>query len=99
MKFFWLRRFKSLSVLCLSVMLAYLFAVRHASATDSYWNNTTGGNFNTAANWIGGVPGAGDNANFTSNAAYQVTWTAPAANSRANFDGGTVTQAIGGFSL
>ena len=32
-------------------------------------------------NWSGGiVPGAADNANFASNATYQVTWTASATN-------------------
>jgi len=98
MKLYGLRCFKSASLFCLSAVLAYPFGVQQASGVDSYWNNTTGGNFTTPANWSGGMPGAGDNANFTSNATYQVTWTAPAANSRANFGGGTVTQAIGGFS-
>src|SRR5439155_6111757 len=68
-----------------------------AEAADSFWNNTAGGNFTNPANWSAGVPLAGDNANFTSNASYQVDWTSSITNANAFFNptGGTVTQAIG----
>ena len=93
-----LHHFKSSVVICLLVLLGLTRSAQRSDAADSYWSNIGGGNFNTPANWSSGVPGAADKANFSSNAAYQISWTAPVANSRANVDGGTVTQAIGGFS-
>src|SRR5262249_23523848 len=65
---------------------------------QSIWTNTVGGNYNVAGNWLNNlVPGALDNAHFTSNASYQVTWTADAAAANAFFDAssGVVTQALG----
>jgi len=56
------------------------------------WINTLGGNYHTPANWLGNVvPGALDNAHFTSNASYQVTWTADAAAASAFFDASSGT--------
>lgn len=65
---------------------------------QSIWTNTAGGNYNVAGNWLNNlVPGALDNAHFTSNASYQVTWTADAAAANAFFNAssGVVTQALG----
>src|SRR3989338_1203062 len=65
-------------------------------AADSYWTNSSGGDFTNAANWSNGVPTEVDNANFTNNATYQVDWTATVTNANAylNPNSGTITQAI-----
>jgi hypothetical protein len=65
---------------------------------DRFWTNTLGGDYAVAANWLNGlVAGPADNANFTNDASYQVTWTSDAAVEQALFNapGGTVTQAVG----
>ncbi len=67
-------------------------------AADRFWTNGGGGIFNVGANWAGGsLPGAADNANFTNNANYLVTWAASITNANAFFNArsGTVTQDIG----
>jgi T5SS/PEP-CTERM-associated repeat protein len=66
---------------------------------NSFWTNPVGGNYNVAGNWLNNlVPGALDNANFTNNATYRVTWTnnATAANAFFNASGGLVTQSFAG---
>jgi T5SS/PEP-CTERM-associated repeat protein len=98
MKSYRTQSFKFLGLYFFCALVGYTLTMQPCKAADSYWNKITGGVFSAAANWIGGVPGAGDKANFSSNAMYQISWTASATNSRANFDGGTVTQAIGGLS-
>ncbi len=65
-----------------------------ARAADSYWTNATG-IFTDVNSWVGGVPGAADNANFTNNATYTVNWTANATNANALFNGGTNTVTLG----
>lgn len=68
------------------------------TAAERFWTNTLGGNYHTPANWLGNVvPGALDNAHFTSNATYQVAWTSDAAAANAFFDAssGIVTQTLG----
>lgn len=63
-------------------------------AADTYWSNSGGGNYTNTANWVGGtVPGTADNANFTNNASYSITWTTDVTNSNAFFNAqsGTVT--------
>src|ERR1051325_8211904 len=69
-------------------------------AADSYWTNSAGGTFSTPGNWNPGVPTAADNANFTNNASYTVSWSANAANANAYFNpaGGTVIQDISASS-
>src|ERR1041385_3453459 len=71
-----------------------------ARGADRFWTNSAGGFFTVGANWFAGlVPGDSDNANFTNNASYQVSWIANRTNANAffNADSGTVTQAIGSF--
>jgi T5SS/PEP-CTERM-associated repeat protein len=77
-----------------------LSAIASIEAADSFWTNNAGGTFSTAGNWIGGVPGPGDNAHFTNDSGYTVTWTADAANANAFFNGNptanrTIFQNIG----
>ena len=65
------------------------------------WTNNAGGQFHTAANWNPNtVPGLTDNANFTNNAGYQVSWSASATNANAYYNpiGGSVTNAIGAYT-
>ncbi len=65
---------------------------------DFFFTNSLGGDFLVGANWIPNFPpGATNNANFTNNANYQVTWSASRTNGNAFFNAGsgTVTQAIG----
>ena len=68
---------------------------------ERFWTNVAGGSYNVAANWLSNaLPAPQDNANFTSNASYQVDWPASAltANAVFNAGGGVVTQAIGAFT-
>jgi T5SS/PEP-CTERM-associated repeat protein len=65
----------------------------------SFWTNPVGGTYHVAGNWLNNVvPGALDNANFTNNATYRVTWTnnATVANAFFNASGGLVTQSFAG---
>jgi T5SS/PEP-CTERM-associated repeat protein len=80
-------------LICGSLLL--LLGTRHALAGNSYWSNPAGGSFHTPANWSGGMPGPSDSVYFTSNANYQVTWTADATNQFAKVSGGNVTNALG----
>lgn len=77
------------------------FTVTVNASPDHFWTNALGGNYQNAANWLGHtVPAATDNANFTNNASYTVSWINNAAVANAFFhaNNGTVTQAIGAFS-
>lgn len=78
-----------------------------AKAADIYWNNTAGGNFSNANNWLPTtVPGPADNSFFTNNATFTVTWTADATNISTSFTptsgilgaGAAVTQSIDSVS-
>jgi T5SS/PEP-CTERM-associated repeat protein len=54
--------------LCASAAALYLF-LTPALASDTFWNNPSGGSFNDPANWLGGlVPGPSDNAFFGASA-------------------------------
>ncbi|HEY6166615.1 MAG TPA: hypothetical protein VI454_01155, partial [Verrucomicrobiae bacterium] len=70
-----------------------------ARAATSTWSNNASGNFTNSANWFlsVGPPGAADDAVFTNNTKFQVTWTSSITNKNAFFNGrgGAVTQAIG----
>jgi T5SS/PEP-CTERM-associated repeat protein len=86
------------TAVAMAIMAGYLLAGGTAKATDYYWNNTGGGTYGTAGNWNpSGPPPAADNAYFTSNASYTVTWGASAAASNAAFNapGGAVTLDTG----
>lgn len=90
----WVRNFKNLLAW---VLLGSTLGAMPGMAAEAYWTNVAGGQFSTPANWKSGVAGAVDNAIFSSNATYQVSWTANSATSEATFMAGVVTQAIGGF--
>jgi T5SS/PEP-CTERM-associated repeat protein len=65
---------------------------------DHFWTNALGGSYEVFSNWLNqSIPGVADNAYFTNNANYQVTWQSGdvAANASFNAASGTVTQAIG----
>jgi T5SS/PEP-CTERM-associated repeat protein len=67
-------------------------------AADVFWTNTASGNFTNTANWNPNtVPGDADNANFTNNNTYTVSWTSDATNANAFFypRSGTVSLNIG----
>lgn len=69
--------------------------------SDRFWTNAVGGNYEVAANWLDNVvPQPQDNAHFTNNSSYQVSWFADAlaANAYFNAASGAVTQAIGAAS-
>ena len=66
---------------------------------ERFWTNALGGNYHTTTNWLANlVPGALDNANFTNNATYRVSWTSNAtvANAYFNANSGLVTQSFAG---
>ncbi|PWU16790.1 MAG: hypothetical protein C5B50_12650 [Verrucomicrobia bacterium] len=71
-----------------------------AHGGDQFWTNSNGGFFGAPTNWVNTVPGTADNANFTNNATYQVTWSLSASNANAFFNpaSGTVTQSIGALT-
>lgn len=77
------------------------FLNNSVKAIDLFWTNNAGGNFTNSANWhlVAPLspPGPNDNANFTNNATYTVTWTSNPTNLNAFFNdfGGVVTQSIG----
>ena len=71
-----------------------LAAVPTALAGECYWTSTADGTYSDGGNWLSGlVPGGLDNANFTNNASYTVTWNADASVSNVYFNpkSGTVT--------
>ena len=68
---------------------------------DFFFTNSLGGDFFDAPNWIpNAVPGPTNNANFTNNASYTVSWSANVSNANAFFNvtNGTVTESLGAFS-
>lgn len=87
---------------CLPVIMWAIIMVASAlppltKAADRFWTNAASGTFHTPANWLGSlVPGAADNANFTNNATYQVTWADDVTNANAFFNAssGVVTQSV-----
>lgn len=77
----------------LIIILMLAFSATVTIAAEDYWINSSGGPFSTGGNWSSGSqPANADNAHFTNNATYTVTWSATASNSSAYFDapGGTV---------
>ena len=60
------------------------------------WTNTNGGNFGTASNWGGVVPGTLSDAQFSPNLAYGVTFTSPAATRGLIVTDSDVTFNLGG---
>src|SRR5262245_6541248 len=72
-----------------------------AHCADRFWTNNAGGSFVGTANWLGNiVPATADNANFTNNASFQITWPGIVTNVNAFFNAGSsvITQAIGAVS-
>src|SRR5437868_15309009 len=70
------------------------FLTRDARAATIPWFNSSGGNFNTAANWNSGsgpVPGASDTAQFNIAATYLVNLDISPTNASLTVGGGTVT--------
>src|SRR5262245_43764251 len=66
-----------------------------ALATDIYWTNTAGGNWNVAANWSPNiVPGSSDNAFIVSNSTYTVTLNANATVQNLTLGGSSGTQTL-----
>src|SRR5262249_2355059 len=68
---------------------------------DFFFTNTLGGDFFLPSNWIPiAVPGVTNNANFTNNSSYTVSWTAGATNANAFFDAtsGLLTESLGVFA-
>ena len=79
----------------------HLFAViclvlaTDAFATDIYWTNTAGGNWNVAANWSPNIlPGSSDNAFIVSNGTYTVTLNASATVQNLTLGGASGTQTL-----
>ena len=74
------------SCLC-AIALSLCWPQEASVAADSFWTNTASGNFTNPANWFAAtVPGMGDNANFTNNTTYTVSWTSDVTNSNAFFN-------------
>lgn len=68
--------------------------VAESHAVDRYWQNSGGGDFTVGGNWSGSTaPGASDNAYFTNNATYAVTYSANVTNQNGYFNAnsGTIT--------
>jgi T5SS/PEP-CTERM-associated repeat protein len=74
------------------------------AAVTSNWNNTSGGDFNTAANWNSPdssthlVPGADDTATFGLDNTYTVTLGSDVTNTALNVSSGSVTLDLGGHT-
>ena len=83
--------------ICLSVAAAGVCGIGSArldAATTCYWTNSSGGTFNTAANWNSGAgpaPVSGDTAQYDLAATYTVTFTSNPTNVTVNQTAGTVT--------
>ena len=61
-------------IACILALGMLFVAAPMQAATNLFWT-ATDGDFGTAANWSPAlVPGAGDSANFTTNASYTVTF-------------------------
>jgi hypothetical protein len=88
-------------VLFLACLLAAAFPLT-ARATDDTWSTATSGNFSTGP-WSPGVPGSADNALFTANGTYTVTFTTAPSNTAFQVSAGNVTfnagPAIESYSL
>jgi T5SS/PEP-CTERM-associated repeat protein len=85
---------KSIGIVVAGIVAGLLLAGGPAWATEYYWTNSAGGTYGAAGNWNpSGPPSSSDNANFTNNATYTVTWgaSASAANAAFSAPGGAVT--------
>ena len=80
------------------VFMAGFVTLAPARAAVRTWTGAVNSNWNLAANWIGGVPGAGDVATFdatgTTNATINTTITVGGVDITAGYTG-TITQAAG----
>jgi len=79
------------------VLFLFLLALSVWSATGANisWTNTSGGNWNVAANWDSGtVPGANDNAFVTNNGSYTVTIDTDTSINTLTVGGGSGTQIL-----
>jgi T5SS/PEP-CTERM-associated repeat protein len=81
----------------IAIMVGLGFISGNVLAADKYWQNTGGGDFATGANWVGGTPGTNDNANFTNDATYTVTFSSSPTNIYGKFsaNSGVTTLSIG----
>ena len=88
--------------LSLGMLMALAVTANVGRAAEYTFTNSVGSkSFNTGGNWDqGAVPGAEDNARFTNNASYTVTWSSTVSNSSAYFDapGGIVTLNPGSYT-
>lgn len=87
-----------MSVKVMGWMLILVVSATVSLAAEDYWTNSLGGTFGTGANWsLGSSPANADNARFTNNASYTITWDAVVSNAGAFFDapGGTVKLSPG----
>ena len=81
------------STCILAGLLIHLAFAGSASAAQKVWFNI-GTDYNTAANWNGGLPGAGDNAYFSSNVTNQPVLSGAIQNQQILF-----TTTTGGWTL
>ena len=85
-------RIAPLLALAIFTSLPALLPSSASAATDN-WTNSSGGNFNTPADWSSNptVPGSADIANFNASGTYIVTFTNSPTNSAATVQLGNVT--------
>src|SRR5258706_7610494 len=86
------------AIVAFVTLLLFAVASPDARAAAKTWTNqTSSGTFQTTGNWSPtGVPGTGDDVQFTNNFTYTVNWFASATNTSAGFTSGVVTQNLNG---
>src|SRR5688572_15037626 len=84
------RRARTCALLSSFAIAGGLIAV-DADAQIRTWQQPAGGNFNLAGNWAGGVPIAGQTANFSLAGPYTVTFDLSPSNATITQSAGTVT--------
>ncbi|MEY4386589.1 MAG: hypothetical protein RLY20_1872, partial [Verrucomicrobiota bacterium] len=89
---------KNIRILSLLSLLA--ICQQNIKATDIVWTNTTGGNWNVAANWSPNtVPGATDSAIITNSGTYTVTINAASTVTNLTLGGISGTQTLANASF
>ena len=85
-------------LVCAVGVVIAVCGVKIAVAADIFWDNPTGGSFQTGSNWLGGVvPGPSDYVRFDlATAGYTVTFSGNANTEFAEINNDTVTFSLGG---
>jgi T5SS/PEP-CTERM-associated repeat protein len=84
---------------CALVFAVFFLSTAARAQPPSDWNNTGGGTFSTAGNWMpSGAPGAAGYARFNLANTYTVNFSGSVSNSKFSVNQGNVTFALGGFT-